>query len=111
MGSEDFGDDFCEVGEAGVWNDDGVSASLVLLGDAEEATAVVLADLEAEELPFDLKLAALEDIVPGLLAVGVRVGGFVLFVHGVSFLKAARWKIKRINRVDGEYGNQEDGKR
>ena len=54
MRSENFSDDFREVGESGVGDDDGVAASLVLLGDAEEAAAVVLADLEPEEFPFDL---------------------------------------------------------
>ena len=71
---EDLADRPREIAEAGVGNDDRVAASLVLLGDAEEAAAVVLADLETEELPLDLQFAALEDIVLGVLAVGVGIG-------------------------------------
>lgn len=79
MTIQHFGDELGKVGEPRVRQNDGVAAPLVLLGDAQEATAVILADFEPEKLSLDLQFAALEDTVPGILTVGVRVGGLAAF--------------------------------
>ena len=44
-------------------NDDGVTAAVGFLGDAQEFPTIVLPELDVEMLPLDLQLPRLDDVI------------------------------------------------
>ena len=63
----------CKICEARVGDDHGIPTTLILLSDTEEPTAVILAHLKSEELPLHLQFTTLQNLILGILAIGLCV--------------------------------------
>ena len=98
MWQEHFIDEFGKFGEAGARHNDGVAVPLRLLGDTHETTTVVFLDLNSEIFALHFQFTAFQNLILGILAIGIGVGGLMFVVHEDALLEFSCRKINRIHR-------------